>query len=146
MRFGYIRVSTIGQNLGRQEQQLRDAGCERMFFEKVTGTKRDRLELNRMLEFLRNRDTVVVTDSTFTFYKGFNWNCRTHFSKRGELEKFKRVLAWYNNSTWENALYCFCRDCSIWKRFKPQNGQKTEFWQQKNEVNILVDHLWTKKN
>ncbi|MCW1241926.1 recombinase family protein [Bacillus pretiosus] len=64
MKFGYMRVSTIDQNLDRQEQQLRDAGCERMFFEKVTGTKRDRLELNRMLEFLRNGDTVVVTDLT----------------------------------------------------------------------------------
>ncbi|OUA87633.1 recombinase family protein [Bacillus thuringiensis] len=64
MKFGYMRVSTNDQNLERQEQQLRDAGCERMFFEKVTGTKRDRLELNRMLEFLRNGDTVVVTDLT----------------------------------------------------------------------------------
>jgi DNA invertase Pin-like site-specific DNA recombinase len=64
MKFGYMRVSTLDQNLDRQEQQLRDAGCERSFFEKVTGTKRDRLELNRMLEFLRNGDTVVVTDLT----------------------------------------------------------------------------------
>ncbi|RAS97955.1 recombinase, partial [Bacillus cereus] len=52
------------QNLDRQEQQLKDAGCERIFFEKVTGVKRDRPELNRMLEFLRNDDTVVVTDLT----------------------------------------------------------------------------------
>lgn len=64
MKFGYMRVSTIDQNLDRQEQQLIDAGCERMFFEKVTGTKWNRLELNRMLEFLRNGDTVVVTDLT----------------------------------------------------------------------------------
>lgn len=33
-------------------------------FEKVTGAKRNRLELNRMLEFLRNGDIVVVTDLT----------------------------------------------------------------------------------
>ncbi|ASI80905.1 recombinase family protein [Bacillus paranthracis] len=64
MKFGYMRVSTIDQNLDRQEQQLKDAGCERIFFEKVTGVKRDRPELNRMLEFLRNDDTVVVTDLT----------------------------------------------------------------------------------
>ena len=31
MKFGYMRVSTLDQNLDRQEQQLRDAGCERMF-------------------------------------------------------------------------------------------------------------------
>ncbi len=64
MKFGYIRVSTIDQNLDRQEQQLKEAGCERIFFEKITGVKRDRPELNRMLEFLRQGDTVVVTDLT----------------------------------------------------------------------------------
>lgn len=64
MNFGYMRVSTIDQNLDRQKKQLKDFGCERIFFEKLTGTKRDRPELNRMLEFLRPEDTVVVTDLT----------------------------------------------------------------------------------
>src|SRR3954454_7972047 len=64
MKFGYMRVSTIDQNLDRQKRQLEEFGCERIFFEKVTGTKRDRPELNRMLEFLRPEDTVVVTDLT----------------------------------------------------------------------------------
>ncbi|MGA8943268.1 MAG: recombinase family protein [Thermoactinomyces sp.] len=59
-----MRVSTIDQNLDRQEQQLKEAGCERIFFEKVTGTKRNRPELNRLLEFLRPGDTVIVTDLT----------------------------------------------------------------------------------
>lgn len=64
MKFGYMRVSTIDQNLDRQKRQLEEFGCERIFFEKVTGTKRDRSELNRMLDFLRPQDTVVVTDLT----------------------------------------------------------------------------------
>ncbi|WP_242274206.1 recombinase family protein [Bacillus cereus group sp. BfR-BA-01310] len=64
MKFGYMRVSTIDQKLDRQEQQLKEAGCERIFFEKITGVKRDRPELNRMLEFLRQGDTVIVTDLT----------------------------------------------------------------------------------
>ncbi|TYR78638.1 recombinase family protein [Priestia megaterium] len=64
MKFGYMRVFTIDQNLDRQKKQLQDFGCERIFFEKMTGTKRDRPELNRMLEFLRAEDTVVVTDLT----------------------------------------------------------------------------------
>lgn len=34
MDFGYMRVSNIDQNLDRQEQQLRDSGCERMFLKK----------------------------------------------------------------------------------------------------------------
>lgn len=64
MKFGYMRVSTMDQNLDRQKRQLEEFGCERIFFEKVTGTKRDRTEMNRMLEFLRPEDTVVVTDLT----------------------------------------------------------------------------------
>lgn len=64
MKFGYIRVSTIEQNLDRQEKALRDAGCEKIFFEKVTGTKRERPELNKMLEQLREGDTVIITDLT----------------------------------------------------------------------------------
>lgn len=64
MKFGYMRVSTIDQNLDRQKKQLEEIGCKRIFFEKVTGTKRERPELNRMLDFLRPGDTVVVTDLT----------------------------------------------------------------------------------
>jgi DNA invertase Pin-like site-specific DNA recombinase len=64
VKFGYMRVSTFDQNLDRQEQQLKEVGCEQIFYEKITGTKRDRPELNRMLEFLRQGDTVVVTDLT----------------------------------------------------------------------------------
>lgn len=64
VKFGYMRVSTFDQNLDRQEQQLKEVGYEQIFYEKVTGTKRDRPELNRMLEFLRPGDTVIVTDLT----------------------------------------------------------------------------------
>ncbi|WP_242686507.1 recombinase family protein [Bacillus cereus] len=64
MKFGYMRVSTLNQNLDRQKKQLEEFGCDRIFFEKVTGTKRNRPELNSMLEFLRSEDTVVVTDLT----------------------------------------------------------------------------------
>lgn len=64
MNFGYMRISTLDQNLDRQRKPLEEFGCERIFFEKVTGTKRERPELNQMLEFLRPEDTVVVTDLT----------------------------------------------------------------------------------
>ncbi|GIN59677.1 integrase [Lederbergia ruris] len=67
MKFDYMRVSTIDQNLDRQKKQLEEFGCERIFFEKVAGTKRDRPEVNRMLEFLRPEDTVVVTGLTELF-------------------------------------------------------------------------------
>lgn len=64
MIFGYMRVSTTEQNLDRQEKALLEAGCEKIFFEKVTGTKKERKELNRMIEQLREADTVIITDLT----------------------------------------------------------------------------------
>ena len=49
MKIGYARVSTQDQNLDRQMDNLRAAGCERIFNEKMTGTKSDRPELKTML-------------------------------------------------------------------------------------------------
>lgn len=64
MIIGYARCSTADQNLDWQRDKLRDAGCERIYEEKITGTKRDRPELNRMLDALREGDTVVICELT----------------------------------------------------------------------------------
>ncbi|ASW04411.1 recombinase family protein [Paraburkholderia aromaticivorans] len=58
---GYARVSTRDQDLTNQEAQLRAAGCGRIFAEKITGTRRDRPQLDRLLDHLRAGDVVVVT-------------------------------------------------------------------------------------
>ncbi|MDQ0972418.1 DNA invertase Pin-like site-specific DNA recombinase [Neobacillus niacini] len=61
---GYARVSTIGQENGleTQKQLLKEAGCKKIFFEKVTGTSTiKRNELKEVIEFLENGDTLVVT-------------------------------------------------------------------------------------
>jgi len=60
MKIGYARVSTQDQNLERQLDALNAAGCERIFNEKMTGTKSDRPELRTMLLTLREGDTLVV--------------------------------------------------------------------------------------
>lgn len=60
MKIGYARVSTLEQNLDRQLDNLKAAGCERIFQEKMTGTKTHRAELDRMLDTLRAGDTLVV--------------------------------------------------------------------------------------
>ena len=60
MKIGYARVSTQDQNLDRQLDSLNAAGCERIFNEKMTGTKSDRPELKMMLMTLRAGDTLVV--------------------------------------------------------------------------------------
>ena len=60
---GYARVSTYGQTLDSQLDQLRKAGCtsRNIFREKVTGASADRRELNRMLGKLAPGDVVTVT-------------------------------------------------------------------------------------
>ena len=61
---GYARVSTVDQNLDRQLDSLNDNGAERIFTEKITGKKSDRPELLRMMEQLRDGDTVIVSELT----------------------------------------------------------------------------------
>ncbi|WP_242912512.1 recombinase family protein [Brevundimonas pishanensis] len=59
---GYARVSSYGQSLEVQEEALRDAGCDKVFSEKVTGTTQEgREELGRALEYVREGDVFVVT-------------------------------------------------------------------------------------
>jgi len=60
MKIGYARVSTTDQNLDLQLSALMFAGCEKIFQEKISGTKTDRPELQKMLEQLREGDEVVV--------------------------------------------------------------------------------------
>lgn len=62
MIIGYARVSTQEQNLDRQIDALRARGCEKIYQEKMTGTKADRPEFQKMLDALRPGDTLV-TDS-----------------------------------------------------------------------------------
>ena len=58
--FGYARVSTEQQNLDRQLDALNKYGADIIFNEKMTGTKRNRPELTKMLDRLTECDTVVV--------------------------------------------------------------------------------------
>ena len=58
---GYARVSTYGQALDAQLDQLQAAGCRVMYREKATGARADRRELGRMLRQVQAGDVVVVT-------------------------------------------------------------------------------------
>lgn len=57
---GYARVSTVDQDPQMQISALLDAGCERIFEEKASGTKDDRPELEATLRYLRDGDTLAV--------------------------------------------------------------------------------------
>jgi DNA invertase Pin-like site-specific DNA recombinase len=61
LMLGYARVSTDDQDLTLQRDHLRAAGCNKLFAEKVSGTRRARPELDRMLDHLRPGDVVTVT-------------------------------------------------------------------------------------
>lgn len=64
MKIGYARVSTHDQNLDRQIDQLKAAGCEKIFKEKITGTKKERPELDKLLDQLRPGDTIIISELT----------------------------------------------------------------------------------
>jgi DNA invertase Pin-like site-specific DNA recombinase len=60
MKIGYARVSTQDQKLDLQLKALKNAGCRKIFREKVSGWIRQRPEFQRMLDQIRPGDTIVV--------------------------------------------------------------------------------------
>ncbi len=61
MKIGYARVSSTDQNLDRQIEALERAGAEKIFQEKMSGkSMTERLELKKALQFLREKDTLIV--------------------------------------------------------------------------------------
>jgi DNA invertase Pin-like site-specific DNA recombinase len=60
MLIGYARVSTQDQNLDLQTEALISAGCKKIFDDKISGGKAERLGLAKTLEMLREGDTLVV--------------------------------------------------------------------------------------
>ena len=61
MIIGYARVRTDDQSLDSQTDALSAAGAEKVFADKISGSRRTRPELDRMLEQLRDSDVVIVT-------------------------------------------------------------------------------------
>lgn len=60
MKIGYARVSTQDQNLSLQIEALNHEGCDIIFEEKASGAQRDRPELERALEQIKEGDTFIV--------------------------------------------------------------------------------------
>jgi len=60
MRIGYVRVRTEEQKTERQEIKLKTLDVEKMFIDKASGKSTDRPELKRMMEYIREGDTVIV--------------------------------------------------------------------------------------
>jgi DNA invertase Pin-like site-specific DNA recombinase len=60
-KVGYARVSTVGQSLEAQVEQLKGYGCSKIFHEKTSGAKIDRPQLKHLLSSLQPGNTLVVT-------------------------------------------------------------------------------------
>lgn len=60
MIYGYARVSTADQNLDRQRDMLEKYGVDKIFCEKISGTKKHRPELDLLLSVLQSGDTIVL--------------------------------------------------------------------------------------
>jgi len=62
VKVGYIRVSTAEQNTARQEILMKELGVEKIFIDKCSGKNANRPKLIEMLSFVREGDTVVVSE------------------------------------------------------------------------------------
>ena len=60
MKIGYVRVSTVEQNLARQIELMKTLGIEKIYSDKASGKNTDRKQFNEMLSFLREGDTLYV--------------------------------------------------------------------------------------
>jgi DNA invertase Pin-like site-specific DNA recombinase len=60
MIYGYARVSTAAQDESGQVRQLKAAGCQKIFREKITGTMADRPQLKRLINHLVPGDVVIT--------------------------------------------------------------------------------------
>ena len=60
MKIGYIRVSTQEQNTIRQEVLMESLGVDEVYIDRMSGKNTDRPELQRMMEYVRHGDTVIV--------------------------------------------------------------------------------------
>jgi DNA invertase Pin-like site-specific DNA recombinase len=60
MIYGYARISTAARDETGQMRQLKAAGCEKVFREKITGTKADRPQLARLMKVLGSGNVVII--------------------------------------------------------------------------------------
>lgn len=62
MNVGYVRVSTVEQNEKRQVEGLEKHNIEKWFTEKVSGKDTNRPQLQAMIDFVREGDTIYIHD------------------------------------------------------------------------------------
>src|SRR5580692_11309822 len=58
-RVGYARVSSVGQNLDSQVDALQKAGCQKIFTDKMTGSRMDRPGWDQLMDYVRPGDALL---------------------------------------------------------------------------------------
>jgi len=96
MKYGYARVSSINQDLEGQVRALKKEGCEEIYRDKFTGSKTKRPEFTKLLQALKEGDTLVVTkmdrlarttaDGIHTIKDLFERDIKVHVLNMGLIE------------------------------------------------------------
>lgn len=60
MKIGYVRISTKEQNTARQDELMKSLEVEKVYTDKMSGKNTERPELQKMMDFVREGDTVIV--------------------------------------------------------------------------------------
>lgn len=60
MKIGYARVSTAEQKLDSQIDDLKNAGCEKIYTDVISGSKDQRIGLNEVFDYIRDGDVLMV--------------------------------------------------------------------------------------
>jgi len=60
LKIGYIRISTTDQNTARQELLMEQLGVDEVYIDRMSGKNTNRPELQKMMEYVRRGDTVIV--------------------------------------------------------------------------------------
>ena len=60
MKVGYVRISTKEQNTARQDLLMESLEVERVYTDKMSGKSQERPELHRMIDFVREGDSLTV--------------------------------------------------------------------------------------
>ena len=105
MFIGYARVSTLDQNPQHQIDALNEAGCKKIFTEKISGASKKRKQLEEALDYMREGDTLVVWKLSRLRrcipYSSHGWrSCIAGTSQRNDADRFceERYFPGHHNS------------------------------------------------
>ena len=102
MLIGYVRVSTAEQNAARQEVLMQELGAEKVFVDKASGKNVNRPQLNEMLAFARQGDTIVV-ESISRFARNTKDLLELMEYRCGQVSTI--FCSQYDTSEWHENLY-----------------------------------------